>query len=544
MAAGAPDSQPLAAGLSAQQLVTPIQPVVTPDSVSALVDAFHKGIITAGDINDRIGAVAQANKKAHLETLGEYISPEAIQSRMAQIGAQGKQAELQTAQAGAALPLIQPQADLAATKLAAEQASTVYGAGGVTAIQTLGPWYGMSMENFRDPKTGQVNFAKASQAGNEIAAKNAIINNWFDKLIPAKTEDIVDSDGQTITVTYNKYGQIVSPPNPQLGYKGSDTYWYIVDQLHNLMPETHPLRSALPSGDHPIKDNEDYHSGDGPIIKSVPQVSGSNIQITPKNEGAVRARYSDYLISQGAEENEARKFAANTDRSVLQLFANETAPKPTIEPDTSITGSAPTPTPQPVLMGGAGPVKKPAQTPVEQRKEILQARADLRRLPDLDEYYKSLPTYAKFADSARRAPVANNGPTDLGLAENYSKMHDPTSTLREFKFEALTKVIPLLEKFKDFKAQIDREHIFPPEVRKAIIEDGMRTVDAAEKAIVPSLQAAEATLPGTLDTEQRQILQGVPFSKRHGHTYGPTGDGYQTLPSGKRITFVPSAPVQ
>lgn len=546
MAAGSPDAPQLNAGLSAQQLVTPMAPVLNTDAVSALVDAYHKGIITAGDINDRIGAVAQANKRAHLQQLSEFVSPEAIQSRMSQYQAQGATAGLQAAQAGAALPLVQPQADLAATKLAAEQASTVYGAGGMTAIQTLGPWYGVGMEDFRNPKTGQIDFAKASQAGNEIAAKNAIINNWFDRLTPAKEEDVTDANGQTLHVTYNKFGQVVSPPNPQLGYKGSDTYWYVVDQLHNLMPDTHPLRGAIPSGDHPIKANEDYHSGDGPVTNSTQ--AAPTIQITPNNENAYRAKYMDYLKGQGAEEDEARKMASGADKSLIQLFANETAP--TIEPattaTTATTATPTTPTVAPAdaaaLVGGVGPVIKPAQTPVEKRKEILSARSELRKLPDLDEYYKALPTYTKFADSARRAPVANNGPTDLGLAENYSKMHDPTSTLREFKFDALTKVIPLLEKFKDAKAMIDREHIFPPEVRKAIIEDGMRTVDAAEKAIIPSLQAAEQTLPGTLDAEQQQIVKGIPFSQRRGHVYGgAAGAGtLQTLPSGRRVMWVPN----
>lgn len=564
---GQPDVVPLQAGAAAQPIVPNVQPQVTPDAVNALVNAMHNGFVNTQDIVDRIGTLGQAKKRAMIEEMQEYVSPDAIKARMAQHQLAGAQSQAQ-------LGLVQPQADVLANQLALQQATTTYGQGGIQAIQTLGPWYGQSMDNFIDPKTGKIDYGKAAQAGNEIAAKNAIINNWFDRLTPAKEEDVVDTDGTTKHVTYNKFGQVVSPPNPQLGYKGSDTYWYIVNQLDNLMPQTHPLRGAIPAG-HAIESSDEHYGGIGPASNS----EDAPVKVTPLNKAQIQGSYYNYLIGQGVEDTEAVKMAAKADPETLEAFANEAFKQPNVAPQNaagyvarglpvptlptpnagaagapqpaieSATGATPPAEPQTPagLFSGAGPVVKPAQTPVEQRKEVLEARKNLRTLPDIDEYYKALPTYTKFADSARRAPIDQNGPTDLGLAENYSKMHDPTSTLREFKFDALTKVIPLLEKFQDAKAMIDREHIFPPKVRQAIIEDGMRTVDAAEKAVVPTFQAAEKTLPGTLDSEQRQIVNGVPFSQRHGHSYTPAatnrGAG-TTLSSGKTVYFVPNPPTQ
>lgn len=547
MAAGAPDSQPLSAGLSAQQLVSPIQGgMVTPDAVSQLVDAYRKGAIGMADIQDRIGAEAMAQKRAHIQQLQEYVSPQAIQSRMAQIGAQGAQAELQTQTAQAQSGLVEPLTELIRTQTARQQAEAESGQIGLPAFDSLHSRYGLNPSDYTT-KDGRPDFSARVAKGNELALNEANINAWFGQLTPEKVEDVTDANGQTLQVSYNKFGKVVSPPNPQLGYKGSDGYWFLVHQLNNLMPDSHPLRRVLPVEDHPIQDNEKFHGGDGPVINS-PGAS-TPLQVTPKNEQAIRADYQRYLIGQGADEDAALKMASKADPETIKAFANSQLPTPSVEP-ISQPATAAASLPEPTLTGGAGPVTKFAQTPFERRKEILNARSELRKMPDVDEYYKALPTYTKFADSARRAPVANNGPTDLGLAENYSKMHDPTSTIREFKFDALRQVIPLLEKFADFKGQIDREHIFPPQVRQALIEDGMRTVDAAEGALRPTFDAAEKTLPGTLDTEQQQILKGVPFSQRRGHVYAPAGatggtaSGYQTLKSGKRVMFESSAPVQ
>ena len=72
---GQQDAGPLIGGVAAQPLVSPMAPAVNPDSVTALVDAFRKGAIGMADIQDRIGAEAMAQKRAHIQQLQEYVSP-------------------------------------------------------------------------------------------------------------------------------------------------------------------------------------------------------------------------------------------------------------------------------------------------------------------------------------------------------------------------------------------------------------------------------------------------------------------------------------
>jgi hypothetical protein len=163
----------------------------------------------------------------------------------------------------------------------------------------------------------------------------------------------------------------------------------------------------------------------------------------------------------------------------------------------------------------------------------------------VNEYEKASDTYDKFADSARRAPIAQDGATDLGLAENYSKMHDPSSTIREFKFDALKQVIPLLERFKDAAPLINKSHIFPPKVRQAIIEDGLNLADASERGLVSAFKSAEETTPGTLNATQKAIASGIPFSQRQGFKLGAPGSpSASAAPTSRTVTLSNGRQVQ
>src|SRR5438552_2302569 len=88
------------------QAIAPQAPIVTPDSVAALSQAFRNGQISADDIISRYGEVAKAKDKAEIQGLHEYISPEAIQSRKDIVQAQGGQARLLGAKANAGLTLL------------------------------------------------------------------------------------------------------------------------------------------------------------------------------------------------------------------------------------------------------------------------------------------------------------------------------------------------------------------------------------------------------------------------------------------------------
>lgn len=101
---GPGDIQPqVSAGLAAQPLATSADPsVVGPAAVENLVNSVRNGSITMNDILDRVGTLGQASRKAHIQQLGEYVSPNAIENRRQQLltgTAQGQLAQ-QQAQAG------------------------------------------------------------------------------------------------------------------------------------------------------------------------------------------------------------------------------------------------------------------------------------------------------------------------------------------------------------------------------------------------------------------------------------------------------------
>src|SRR6267142_620914 len=118
---GAPESQNVQVGLSAQPLVTAPAGVVTPNAVAAMTDAFRSGAITAQDIIDRIGAVGQAKKKAELQSLQEFTNPATIEARRQAVLAANANAQLAQQQASAAGGLVQPTAALTAAQIAAQQ---------------------------------------------------------------------------------------------------------------------------------------------------------------------------------------------------------------------------------------------------------------------------------------------------------------------------------------------------------------------------------------------------------------------------------------
>jgi hypothetical protein len=170
-----------------------------------------------------------------------------------------------------------------------------------------------------------------------------------------------------------------------------------------------------------------------------------------------------------------------------------------------------------------------------------EVKAALESLPDVKEFSTSKPVYVGFADAAKQATASPHPVSDLALAEAYTKLFDPTARITEFKYDELKKSIPWLEKFKDAPFIIAREHTFPPEVRKEIVRSGLNVIDQREKALVPRFAYAERQSPGVLDSEQRQILNGVPFSKRSGFgdLSASPASGLTQLPSGRRVRFVP-----
>lgn len=245
MAIGGPgDVEPgVSAGLAAQPLVAPLDSsVVGPQAVSQLVDAFRQGAITSQDIVDHIGSVAQAKKRALLEELGEYVRPEAIQSRMAQVGAQGAQANLATAQAQAGQELL-PSQTLAAKNQtllsqynpADQEAINAFGAFNQTPRKSDGTYDYDSIVSHGYDYKGAFNMLQVAQKGMQVGN---IISG-------------VDAKGQPTKTILDGFGQ---PRTPESVAKYSKMYQQAFDEAYRIRQtkdEDGPVSSTTPTEANP-----------------------------------------------------------------------------------------------------------------------------------------------------------------------------------------------------------------------------------------------------------------------------------------------------
>lgn len=474
MAVGLEPIQPIQAGASSQPLVTSASDVVTPDAVAQLTDAFRKGFITTDDVINRVGDVGRGQKKALLEQLGEYVNPDVIKSRMAAATASTAQSSLAQNQANAAQSVIQPATNLQQQQIGAASAATVQGPQGLQAMQQLGPWYGETVEDYRKPD-GTYDLNAAASRGNQMAAQMNLAQNWIGQLTPASERTVIGTDGSKYVQQLNKFGLNVTPPHPESGYPGAPAYWAYVKQLNQFLPDHHPLRGQWPM---------------------VP---------TGGNNGAPGAP----TAAMAPADTGTKTTAADV---VQPAGAAATAPA-----DTSAV--------------------EPQGVPISPGQTTPEARKALEVLPGVEQFQKAQPLYANFlsaAVSAQKTPPGEpTGTSDLTLGETYGKLLDPSSTLREFKWDAIKKAIPWADEFSDAKNLILRTHTFPPAFKQRLIDDGFNIIENSEKAVAPKFQYAAKNNPGVLDSAEQDIAKGIPFRQRMGY-YQATG----TQPAGT----APAAP--
>lgn len=546
MAAGAPDAPQLSAGLSAQQLVSPITPVVTPDAVSQLVDAFRKGAIGMADIQDRIGAEAMAQKRAHIEQLQEYVSPEAIQSRMGQIGAAGAQAELQTAQARAGTGLVQPLAESSLADIVQHNAMRLSG-DAVKAYTSINPPI-YKIDANGNP-TSEYDYAAMNREGAEIMRAMGMRDYAQQKLQGTWSEYYDEQLKQNRKAFINANGENVTP--------GSDRWKYYNDLRDQAFERLWKRPDTSPHFDPAAGEGDSTPPQDAPLSGPM---GGQGSLVTPIAPAAVptaptvdtsqaRAGIIAGMKAAGIDEDQATRFVARaTSADVAKLTQQYGTPVPTIAPSdvtgvpAAVPSTAPTVTPSPVPGSTSPSFASFPAGPTADFQAKAAAKSALEELPDVKAFSTAKPLYIGFADAANAtAKAPPSKVTDLALAEAYTKLFDPTARITEFKYDELKNAIPWLEKFKDLPAIIAREHTFPKAVRQEIIDSGMQNINLREKALQPRFKWAQDQSPNILDDEQKQILAGVPFSKRYGVEAGavPKAD-LTTLPSGKRVRWIPS----
>jgi|SRR5579859_295889 len=543
-----------------------VSPSVLPDqnaAVQNMIDAFHKGFITSQDIVDRIGDRGQAQKKALLESLGEYVSPDAINSRMAAYKASGAQSALatQAAQAQSAAGLPQATAGLAATQTAAAQAATVGGAAGLQAFQSYAPWYGESPDDYKT-STGAPDFAAMTSRGNKMNAEMALSQNWISQLTPATDRTVKDAAGGEYTQKLNKFGVNVTPPDPNSGYPGSPAYWAYVKQLDKVLPEFHPMRGQFlmtPTGGddtvpgHPAGTVSPHTPAP---VQGAPTIYGTGVTGgEPAQISAARAQ----LVNSGMEPVAVNQL---TPAQVQSLVTPAAPSLPGIPPTAPvIQPAASTPTAAGLIQPGVPPASA-LGVPTVAAKGSYQTPSDIKTQLVSDPVYKTFAEQQKYAenfktvaDAIESSPAPNKKVqinNDIGLAESIIKLYDPQAALREFKWSKLEEAQPWLEKIGALKSLVLREGAFTPESRQRLIKMGDDIINGMESSVKGRLQQADSIARAsaqtagqdpqtwsnqTLTSNEKRILAGQPF--RESGASAATGAMPKGVPPGSVPMNIP-----
>jgi hypothetical protein len=299
MAVGQVNTPLVSAGLSAQPLVTAAQPI-TPDAVNQLVDSFRQGNITAQDIIDHVGDVAQSKKRALLEELGEYVDPEMIKARLSAARAQGATANLAQKTAEAGQTLVQPQTALTASQIGAQQ-------------QMVQPQLDVALQQLNMQKDMMYPWAVMGYARSMLKSTKEI------KSTTAKGERVRQ---------LNDLQQDITGPKGELGdddyYGGSDWYHYYTNLYQNPTSVTpgsipflpHPdANKGTPTAPYPVPGTPAPPAPGNPaamVAPATPPVAGPPPVVTPATAPlpiVAPAGNSGYMVNTGAVAPPAAKIA-------------------------------------------------------------------------------------------------------------------------------------------------------------------------------------------------------------------------------------------
>lgn len=495
-------------------LVQPLQPAVNTPAVANLVEAFRNGFVTSQDIMDRIGKVGQAKQKAELTSFNEFTSPESTAARKATVQAAGARANLDTAQASAAGPLVQPQAALQAQEIARKQADMKWG-GGVAAYQQYAPYFGQP--GLIQGADGQPDYDAMGQKGNDYMRTMAQQN--FARMMlepdPARKITGTNAQQQPFEKWFNKWGQDVTPSadNPTFQHYNSiiqHTNQQIFGQPGSVQAApTAPPMAAPAAPAAPLVQPKPIDEQRADLVNSGRVPIAQAVNLTPEQ------------ITQMS--------AAPAAPAAAPLVQPAAAPAPVAKPNVSVVGN-----PVGSYSQESGMVTGPGKN-VMSAKEI----ADDLRKQKAYELWDSQKGFAEtFKDTANRIqqiPVEEQrsgkvpmNALDLALAESIIKMYDPAGAIREFKWDKLADAQPVLEKLPNWKSSFLHTGTLTPEGRTRLIEMGYENVAGKEKAVQSHLQQAAKRAEASglspsdvLNPEEIRVLEGGSFKGTAG---GPTGN--------------------
>lgn len=492
------------AGIGAQPLVTSANPVVNPSAVQALSDAFRQGVLTTDDILNRLGPAGQARRKAEITSLNEFSGPNATAARQAAYQAAAAKSGLETQQATAAGPLVEPGAALQGAQIARQQADLKW-AGGVQAYQQYAPYFGQPA--IVQKEDGSPDYDTMGQKGNEYMRTMAQQNFARMMLEPDPNRKIsgVNNQQQPFERQYNKWGVEVTP--------GSPTY----NNLSQVIQSTNDTIFGTPG-----KVSVQPTAPPPPAVSPTPSMSGD----------AARAAILN------ANPNLAGSAVANLPDAQAQAAAT-----PQVTPQV-----APQVTPPVVEPGGYSPGTGLITGPSKNQFTAESLGADLRKQKSYelwDQQKGFAQSFETTADKINKIPVAEQRSSkakmntlDIALAESIIKMYDPGMAIREFKWDKLAEAQPLLEKLPNWKAEFLKTGSLTPEGRQRLIEMGYDNINGKDAAVLPHIQLAAQRAQGAglkpsdvLNADELRVLN----QKAFGHP--PGSSPAAASPEGKTVTI-------
>ena len=470
-------------------LIGAATPVVEPRATAALADAFRQGTITAHDVLDRVGEVAQSRKKVelalHQRQLTELQDPQLAEARRNAMLATGAQAQLLGAQAGAALPMVGQQAQLTQSQLDEAQAAQKYGPA-IQYYKALAPEAGLTAPPV--DQEGKPDYAKMAEVGSKLFSWKIQKQTAMDRIQPHEYKEGVQGN-QKVLLKFNKSGELITPELESQLHKQATAPFAGAPGSVEVAP-----RSAAPS-----------------VTAMKPDIE---MHGTPETIAAQRAD----LINSGTPGADSMSDSAV--ESMVQSNRAQEFNKPTIQapPAPSATGSFPVATSVPNAGLSLGAAEK---TP-----EISTLTDQVRKQKSYESWNASKPFYNSMREvmadvnkipiEEQRSGRVNMGIKDIELVSNFIKLYDPNAVIREFKWDKIEHSQPIPDRVKNWMSEITRAGSMTPETRQELFHVASQAYDAKAKSVLPDLKLAEkrATQYGhpidqVLNPDELDLLHGT-----------------------------------
>lgn len=521
---GQADVTPVSVGASAQPLVSSMDMSATSSpAIQNLTNAFQQGFINADDVIQRIGPVAQAKKKALLEELGEYVSPEQIEARKQAALSSAQTSQLGGAQASSLLAAGVPQAQAQTTaQIAAKSyAEGIFGKGSTDLYATAADRFGL--EPVPKLANGQPDYVKMGRRG--AAIQNYQYYNQA--LIPDPSKGTFqDVKHPGAVFAFSQAGIPLTPENITKYSKMRDAF---EKELSGFAEEDQPEPSE-------------------PLVSAKTPMAESPAVSTPANDAVRATAVQKYGVSPA-------QAGGMSDRDLLTIQKLESQPqtRPEIQP---VSQPQVATAPQAAFYPS-----KDVREEVAKSQDLLKTDARYtdwsKKAAVLDQFDKSTANYEKGISGT---PGETYGTDDLNafdkqLIHNVGMMILPQDATGITRFEGRLEEHEMTRKswpqiIKNVPEIVLKTGTLTPLQRQHLIDFGQQRSAALKRqagdAVQGQVSRMQSAFPGMTpevaipDVSQRALISGAPSASPPGSAAGPpSGSGSRPAGAPPSAVYMP-----